>query len=95
MNNLSTMQMLNTAIIHIKQKEVKANYEQRLQRLCDSKEMEAMQGAITDLSVSKNISPEQAAEQLITFITDLQSVWTDFIIMKGTEVLKEKAEEGE
>ena len=90
MSNLSTMQMLNTAIIHIKQREVKADYEQRLQRLCDSPEMEVMEGAITDLSVSRNISPDQAAEKLMEFMTDLQSVWTDFIIMKGTEVLKEK-----
>lgn len=88
-DSLESIQILNTAIIKVKEKKIDHSYEDRLRTLCDSPALDAINKSITYLSESENISRDQAAFQIIETVKDLDSIWNDYVLMEGIEKLKD------
>ena len=84
-----SVQLLNTAIIKSKEKKVNRGFESRLSETCSSPAIKALDVAISQLSESQNISRDQAAIQLIETVRELDSIWTDYVMMEGIGKLKD------
>lgn len=89
LDNLESIQILNTAIIKTKEKKIDHSYEERLKKTCDSEVLDALNKAITGLSENKKISRDQAASLLVETIRDLDSIWNDYVMMEGIAKLKD------
>ena len=55
-NHLESIQLLNTAIIKSKEKKINTSYEERLNELCNSSAIDALNQAIDILSKKENES---------------------------------------
>ncbi|MCO4792650.1 MAG: hypothetical protein KC493_02975 [Bacteriovoracaceae bacterium] len=88
-DNQESVQLLNTAIIKSKEKKIDSSYEQRLSKACNNPAINALTVAINHLAETQNISNDQAAMQLIETVRELDSVWTDYVMMEGIGKLKE------
>lgn len=87
-NGLESIQILNTAIIKLKEKGLNSSYEERLKRVCDSPALDAINRSISLLSEGQKISRDQAAVIIIDTIRELDAVWNDYIMMEGIDKLK-------
>jgi hypothetical protein len=88
-NNQDSVQLLNTAIIKSKESKINKGFEDRLANTCESPAIKALSLAITSLSESQKISTDQAAIQIVEAIRELDSVWSDYVMMEGIGKLKE------
>lgn len=88
MNNLESIQILNTAIVKSKEKSINKSYEDRLIKICESPALEAINTSISFLAEKQKISRDQAACQIIETIRDLDQVWNDYVMMEGIDQLK-------
>ena len=97
MDNIEPIQLLNTAIIKSKEKKIDCEYDERLGQLCQTPAIEALHKAITHLSESQKISKDQAAVLLINTVRELDSIWSDYVMMEGIDRLKGmlKGQDGE
>ena len=84
-----SIQLLNTAIIKSKEKNINISYEERLAKTCSSPSVKAIELAITHLSETEKISRDQAAIQIIETVRELDSIWSDFLMMEGITKTKE------
>ena len=89
MENFESVQLINTAIIKTKEKSIDRSYEKRLSDVCQSDALKAINFAITHLSESSHVSRDQAAIQIIETLRELDSIWTDYVLMEGIGKLKE------
>ena len=87
-NNKESVQLLNTAIIKIKENNINTSYEDRLAKVCDDPAIKYLSQAITDLSENEKISRDSAAIKITELIKDLDSIWSDYITMEGIDNLK-------
>lgn len=85
---MDSIQILNTAIIKSKEKKIDKSYEDRLKKVCESPALEAINKAITNLAESQKISRDQASIQIIDTIKELDSIWSDYVVMEGIDRLK-------
>lgn len=85
---MESIQLLNTAIIKSKEKKINHSYEERLMNLCNSPVIDQLNKSIAQLSDSQKISRDQAALQIIEAIRELDSIWSDYVIMEGIDRLK-------
>ncbi len=83
-----SIQILNTAIIKSKEKQIDESYERRLKELCNSPALEAINKSIMTLADSERISCDQAATQIVETIRELDSIWSDYVMMEGIDRLK-------
>ncbi len=83
------IQLLNTAIIKTKEKEIDSSYEDRLSKACNAGAIEALSMATTYLADAKKISRDQAAMQLVETIRELDTIWNDYVMMEGISKLKD------
>jgi hypothetical protein len=83
-----SIQLLNTAIVKSKEKKIDNTFEDRLNLICQTPAVEALAIAINHLAESKKISRDQAASQIIDTVKELESVWTDYVLMEGIGNLK-------
>ncbi len=87
-NNQESVQLLNTAIIKSKEKKIDSSYEQRLSKTCENPAIAALTLAINSLAEEQKISNDQAAMQIIDTVRELDSIWTDYLLMEGLGVIK-------
>jgi hypothetical protein len=87
-DNQESVQLLNTAIIKSKEKKIDSSYEQRLSKTCDDPAIAALSVAINHLADTQKISNDQAAIQIIETVRELDSIWTDYLLMEGLGVIK-------
>ncbi len=87
--NKECVQLINTAIIKTKENNIDKSYEDRLQEICQSPVIAALNKSIEFLSESQRISADQAAIQIVETIRELDSIWNDYIVMEGLEKLKD------
>ncbi len=87
-DNRESVQLLNTAIIKAKEKKIDTSYEDRLKEACSRPAIKALGAAVTQLSETQKISRDQAAIQLIESIKELETIWTDYVMMEGINNLK-------
>lgn len=87
--NHESVQLLNTAIIKSKEKRINISYEERLSKACNNPAVKAIDIAITQLAETQKISRDQAAIQIIETVRELDSIWTDFLMMEGITKTKE------
>jgi hypothetical protein len=87
--NQELIQLLNTAIVKTKEKRIDSSYEDRLSETCKKPAIHALSIAIETLSESENISRDQAAMQLVETVRELDSIWTDYVMMEGLSKLKD------
>lgn len=92
MDNMESVQIINTAIIKGKERLVDLAYEQRLRNLCSSAPFEAINKAISFLAEGQKISRDQAALEIIQTLKELDKVWDDYITMEGLAKLKQQLE---
>ncbi len=85
---MESIQLLNTAIIKSKEKKINHSYEERLVKLCNSPVVDHLNKTIAQLAESQKISRDQAALQIIEAIRELDSIWSDYVIMEGIDRLK-------
>ncbi len=85
---MEAIQLLNTAIVKTKERSIDESYEQRLKGVCESPVIEVLNKAITALSESQNVSRDQAATMIIETIRELDSIWSDYVMMEGIDRLK-------
>lgn len=83
------IQLLNTAIIKSKEKSIDSSYEERLSQICSGPEMKALGIAIKTLAEGQKISHDQAAIMLVEAIRNLDTIWSDYVMMEGIGKLKE------
>ncbi len=89
LQNQELVQLLNTAIVKTKEKKIDSSYEERLAATCESPAISALAVAIQHLSESENISRDQAAMQLVETVRELDSIWSDYVMMEGLSKLKD------
>lgn len=85
---MEVIQLLNTAIVKTKEKGIDDSYEERLKKVSESPVIEVLNKAIINLSENQNISKDQAAQMIIEIIRELDSVWSDYVMMEGIDRLK-------
>jgi hypothetical protein len=85
---MESIQIINTAIIKSKEKKINQGYEERLSKICNSPAIDAFHKSIAYLSENQKISKDQAALQLIETIRELDSIWSDYVVMEGIDRLK-------
>lgn len=90
MNNLETMQMLNTSIVNSKSEGIDNDYDSRLTALCESEEMKAISSVVEKLSNALSITRDEAANRIFGTIRELDKVWDDYLLMEGLLALKNK-----
>jgi hypothetical protein len=83
------VQLINTAIVKTKEKRINSSYEERLSSTCQSPAVEALSVAVNHLAESQKISKDQAAVMLVETLRELDSVWTDYVMMEGLSKLKD------
>lgn len=82
-------QLLNTAIVKSKEQTIRSNFQERLQVVCQSKAIEAIGIAAKHLADAENISHDQAMGKLIETFRELDSIWSDYVMMEGLGRLKD------
>lgn len=85
---MESIQLLNTAIIKSKEKKINHSYEERLVELCNSPVIDHLNKCINSIADSQKISRDQAALQLIEAMRELDSIWSDYVVMEGIDRLK-------
>jgi hypothetical protein len=85
---MESIQILNTAIIKSKEKKIDHTYEARLNELCKTPALKAINKAITILAEEQKISRDQAAIQVVDTVRELDELWTDYVMMEGLDRLK-------
>ena len=85
---MEPIQLLNTAIIKSREKQINNSYEDRLKAICKSPVMEAIDKSISYLAEAEKISRDQAAVILIETLRELDSIWSDYVMMEGIDRLK-------
>ena len=88
MENLESIQLLNTAIIKSKEKNIDRSYDERLKKICHTPAIKALNHAIKFLSETERVSRDQAAIQIIEAVRELDNVWSDYVTMEGIEGLR-------
>lgn len=87
--NQESIQLLNTAIIKSKEKDLNGSYEDRLTKICNNSAIKVLSQAISLLSEQDNISRDQAAMQLVQTVRSLDQIWQDYVMMEGISKLKD------
>lgn len=87
--NQELIQLLNTAIVKTKEKRIDSSYEERLSETCQKPAIKALALAIESLSESENISRDQAAMNIVETVRELDSIWSDYVMMEGLSKLKD------
>ncbi|MCF8057988.1 MAG: hypothetical protein K9K67_01725 [Bacteriovoracaceae bacterium] len=87
--NQELIQLLNTAIVKTKEKRIDSSYEDRLSETCRKPAIQSLSLAIENLSETQNISRDQAAMQLVETVRELDSIWSDYVMMEGLSKLKD------
>lgn len=87
--NQELIQLLNTAIVKTKEKRIDSSYEERLSETCKKPAVLALSIAIEQLSEKENISRDQAAMQIVETVRELDSIWSDYVMMEGLSKLKD------
>ncbi len=85
---MESIQLLNTAIIKSKEQKVNHSFEERLNKIVQSPAIEALNKCITQYAETQKISRDQAALQVIESIRELDSIWSDYVMMEGIDKLK-------
>ena len=86
--NKDAIQLVNTAIIKNKERQIESSYEERLNRTCDRPAVKAISIAISHLAESQKISCDQAALDIVETVKELEKIWSDYINMEGINNLK-------
>lgn len=86
--SMESIQLLNTAIIKSKEKKVNQSFEERLNQVCNSPVIEILNKTITQYAETQKISRDQAALQVVEAIRELDSIWSDYVVMEGIDRLK-------
>ena len=89
LQNQELVQLLNTAIVKTKEKKIDSSYEESLSSTCENPAISALAVAIQHLSESENISRDQAAMQIVETVRELDSIWSDYVMMEGLSKLKD------
>ena len=92
LENQESVQLLNTAIIKSKEKKIDGSYEERLSKACQTSALRSLSLAVSQLSESQKISRDQAAIQIVDLVRELDSIWTDYVMMEGINKLKDLLE---
>jgi ribosomal protein S20 len=87
---MESIQLLNTAIIKSKEKKLNQSFEERLNNVCNSSVIEFLNKSIAQYAEVQKISRDQAALQVVEAIRELDSIWSDYVVMEGIERLKEQ-----
>ena len=85
---MKSMQLLNTAIIKSKEKNINKVFEHRLNELSNSPAIKAFDKAITFLAEDEKISRDQASVLLIDTLRELDGIWDDYVTLEGIDRLK-------
>ena len=94
MESQEFIQLINTAIIKTKEKKIDGSYEERLAKACEAPAIKALALAIGHLSEEQGVSHDQAAMQIVEIIRELDSVWTDYVMMEGLGKLRDLLKDG-
>lgn len=90
MDNMESVQIINTAIIKSKERSIDLSYEERLRKICASAAFEAINKSISYLAESQKISRDQSAIEIIKTLKELDRVWDDYVMVEGLEKLKQQ-----
>ncbi len=85
---MESIQLLNTAIIKSKEQKISHSFEERLTKLNESPVIEHLNRSIAQLAESQKISRDQAALMVVETIRELDSIWSDYVVMEGIDRLK-------
>lgn len=85
---METLQLLNAAVIKIKERSIKANFEDRMRVLQDSVALEILQKTISQVSTQQNVTRDQAALIVVEAVMELKNVWDEYIAVEGLDKLK-------
>jgi hypothetical protein len=85
---MESIQLLNTAIIKSKEKKLNQSFEERLNQVCNSPVIEVLNKTISQYAENQKISRDQAALQVVEAIRELDSIWSDYVVMEGIDRLK-------
>lgn len=88
MENLETIQLFNTAIIKTQKRGINHSYEERLREICQTPVFKALGKAVIHHSDTQKISRDQAAMDIIETISQLNSIWSEYITTEGIDRLK-------
>ena len=85
---MESIQLLNTAIVKSKEIGIDDSYEERLKKICDSPVLSHLNKTIISLSEELNVSRDQSAQMIVETIKELDSIWSNYILMEGIDRLK-------
>ena len=86
--NQELLQLINTAIVKTKEKEINSSYEERLAKACQASTIKALGLGIAHLGQEEKISQDQACMQIVEMIRSLDKIWADYIMMEGLDKIQ-------
>lgn len=93
--SIESIQLINTALIKLREKKINYNFDDRLKSLNDSPVVDILHKAIVTLAENQKVTRDQAALMMMEFVVELNAVWNDFITTEGIDKMKENLSTGE
>ena len=84
-----TIQLINSAIIKSRELDLKTDLQERMSKIAESSEMEALDIAINEFAKKQKVTKEQAAIRFVSTLRELDSIWNQYLLIEGSDRLKE------
>lgn len=85
---MKSIQLINTAILKSRSDQIEADLQGKLSRIAESPAMSALDMAISELAINQKITKDQAALDIVSVIKELDHLWTNYLILEGSDKLK-------
>lgn len=87
-HKVNPIQLMNTAILKCKEKDIDLQYEERMNEVSNSPAMSALGVAAKQFAEQQNVSYDQAMIEIFKAVKSLDSIWSDYLMMEGLGQLK-------
>lgn len=91
-HKVNPIQLMNTAILKCKEKDIDLQYEERMNEVSNSPAMSALGIAAKQLAEQQNVSYDQAMIDIFKAVKSLDAIWSDYLMMEGLGQLKKSLE---
>ena len=85
-----TIQLINTAILKSRDLKIDTDLQERMTKISESPVMTILDSAFDEYSKKQKTTKDQAAFQIISTIRELDDIWTQYLLLEGSDRLKEK-----
>ena len=85
-----TIQLINSAILKSRDLKIETDLQERMTKISESAVMNIMDSVFTEYSKKQKVTKDQAAFQVISTIRELDDIWNQYLLLEGSDRLKEQ-----